>query len=210
MDKDKLQYYRRRLIEEKKKLLKSLNNINNMEEYGSMDVYHSDISGYDNHPADIATEVFMMEQDNGFKNKSKKNIQEIDNALANIKNGRYGICEICNKEIDNKRLDLIPYSTSCIECAKEFTPLVDTSSNARFIAIEEEEASSFTDTDEEMIEFDREDAYQDVVSFNVVTRDHSFSTGDNLNVMDEQDGDDGDEVEEIEKISQEYYNETLS
>lgn len=56
---DKLHYLKKILLEEKKKLTSSLNNMNNMEEYGSMDIYHSDISGYDNHPADIGTEVFI-------------------------------------------------------------------------------------------------------------------------------------------------------
>lgn len=210
VDKYKLHHYKKKLIKEKKKLMKSLNNMSNMEEFASMDVYYSDISGYDNHPADIGTEVFMIEQDNGFKNKLKDKLQEIDRAFENIKSGSYGICEICKKEIENDRLNLIPYSKSCMECAKDFTPMADTTKNNRFISIDEEQGSSFSDTDEDVVAFDREDTYQRVASFNIVSGDPSFSTGDNINVMDEEDEDCDYRIAEIENISQEYYDQTLT
>lgn len=118
---DKLHYLKKILLEEKKKLTSSLNNMNNMEDYGSMDIYHSDISGYDNHPADIGTEVFMMEQDNGFKNRIKDTLYEIDSSLEAIKNGSYGICESCKREIDYERLKLLPYiKTSLVVSPEKF------------------------------------------------------------------------------------------
>ncbi len=46
MDKDKLYYFKKRLLEEKRKLLKTLNNMNNMKEFGSMDIYYSELSNY--------------------------------------------------------------------------------------------------------------------------------------------------------------------
>ena len=71
--------------------------MNNMEEYGSMDVYLSELSNYDNHPADSGTELFMMEQDNGFKNRMKTTLLEIDASLDDISNNKYGICKECGK-----------------------------------------------------------------------------------------------------------------
>lgn len=76
MEEGKLKYFKNKLIEEKNRLLKTLNNMNNMEEYGAKDVYYTELSNYDNHPADIGTELFMMEQDNGFKNKMKDTLLE--------------------------------------------------------------------------------------------------------------------------------------
>ncbi|CAK7021667.1 hypothetical protein CIW83_06390 [Tissierella sp. P1] len=209
MDKNKLHYFRKRLLEEKKNLLKTLDNMNNMEEYGSMDVYYSELSNYDNHPADIGTELFMMEQDNGFKNRMKDTLYEIDSSLEDIKDGSYGLCKKCKNKIDEERLDLIPYLKNCIECADSITITQDTRMDSRqFIPIDEEH-NSFSDTTEDMVEFDREDAYQKVASFNMVPDDPSFTTGDHLGIMDEQDGDGGDGVEEVENISQEYYDDTL-
>lgn len=210
MDKNKLKYFRNRLLEEKKRLFKTLNNMNNMEEYGSMDVYHTELSNYDNHPADIGTELFMMEQDNGFKNRMKTTILEIDSSIDDINNGSYGICRKCGKKINEERLDIIPYVKTCKECSDGLSILANNEMDRRsFVPIAEEEGTSFSDTTEDMVAFDREDAYQSVHQYNYVPGDPSFHTGDNLGLDDEQDNDGGDGVEEVENISQEYYDETI-
>lgn len=152
----------------------------------------------------------MMEQDNGFKNSMKDTLYEIDGSLEDLRNGSYGICKSCKKKINEERLDLIPYLKNCIDCADSIIIPSDKEMNTRkFIPIDEEQGTSFSDTTEEMVEFDREDAYQKLASFNVVSDDPSFATGDHLGVMDEQDNNGGDGVEEVENISQEYYDETL-
>lgn len=193
MNRDKFDFFKKRLIEEKKKIIESINK-RNMEEFGAADSYYTEISGYDNHPADIGTEVFMMEQDKGFKNKLNDNLYEIDESLQDIKDGSYGICDNCKNEIDENRLELIPYLKTCINCSEEIKS-----------SINPDGASSVSNILEEAsIQFDREDTYQSVEFFNIVEGDPSFSTGDNIGVMDEEEG-----VEEVENISQEYYNETL-
>ncbi len=97
-----------------------------------------------------------------------------------------------------------------MECADSITITPDTEMDTRkFVPIDEEQGTSFSDTTEDTVEFDREDAYQKLASFNIVSDDPSFATGDHLGIMDEQDGDGGDGVEEVENISQEYYDETL-
>lgn len=210
MDKNKLYYFRKRLLEEKKRTLSTLNNMNNMEEYGSMDVYYSELSNYDNHPADIGTELFMMEQDNGFKNKIKDTLYEIDESINDIREGNYGICKECNKKINEERLDLIPYLKNCMDCAGESEIITeDFISNRQFVPIEDEDGTSFSDTTEDMVIFDREDSYQKVASYNYVDDDPSHHTGDYQGIKDEQDNDGGDGVEFVENISQEYYDETL-
>lgn len=51
---------------------------------------------------------------------TEKNIlNEIELALKKIEEGRYGICELCKKPIEPKRLMAIPYSRYCIECQKK-------------------------------------------------------------------------------------------
>ncbi|MFZ2664546.1 MAG: TraR/DksA C4-type zinc finger protein [Patescibacteria group bacterium] len=42
---------------------------------------------------------------------------QIRKALAAIKLGRYGKCEVCGKPIDKARLEAYPEATTCIECA---------------------------------------------------------------------------------------------
>ena len=103
MGKEKLSLFKEKLLEEKKTVLETIDKMNNMEEYGSMDEYYSELSSYDNHPADIGTEVFMMEQDRGLKGKLNDTLYEIDNSLLDLEDGNYGICKVCGKKINEER-----------------------------------------------------------------------------------------------------------
>jgi RNA polymerase-binding transcription factor DksA len=40
----------------------------------------------------------------------------VNEALARIEDGKYGICTNCLKPIDSDRLVVRPYSTLCIQC----------------------------------------------------------------------------------------------
>ena len=197
MNKERIEHFRNRLLEEKKKVLKTLKNMNNMEEYGSMDNYFTELSQYDNHPADIGTEVFMREQDEGFKNNFKNTLAEIDESLRDIREGSYGVCTECNKEINENRLEAIPYVKTCLECAEETAPIHE--------SLDDDYITKYSSNPEE-IQFDREDTSQDLLQFDMVPGDPSFTTGDYMGLTDEQNDDD---TTDVENISQEYYDETL-
>ena len=200
MENSKASYFKNRLFDEKKRLLKVLNNMNNMEEYGSMDNYYSELSQYDNHPADIATEVFMKEQDEGLKNNLMGKLHEIGDSLDDINKGKYGICKICNQKIDDERLETIPYVKTCVKCSSEIA-----NSNILFESIEDKYIISFNDSEGSAI-YDREDAYQDIAENEMIPKDPSFSTGDYMGITDEQNQ---SEELDVENISQEYYDDTL-
>jgi len=44
-------------------------------------------------------------------------IRKIKQALAKIEDGTYGICVNCDEKIAIKRLEALPYATTCIKCA---------------------------------------------------------------------------------------------
>ncbi len=44
-------------------------------------------------------------------------LSKVDRALARVEAGTYGVCESCGKAIPVERLDVLPYSTLCVECA---------------------------------------------------------------------------------------------
>lgn len=79
----------------------------------------SELSNYDNHPAEIASELFDKEHQMGLKNLEEHELKELDLSLKKIENGTYGTCESCGKDIDPKRLELLPQAKLCIDCAKE-------------------------------------------------------------------------------------------
>ncbi len=46
----------------------------------------------------------------------EKTLADINKALKSIENGTYGICKYCGKEIEEKRLLIRPFSSSCVSC----------------------------------------------------------------------------------------------
>lgn len=50
------------------------------------------------------------------REREHKLIHKIDSALARIKQGDYGYCEVCGAEIGIRRLEARPTATQCIDC----------------------------------------------------------------------------------------------
>lgn len=48
-------------------------------------------------------------------------LKKVDNALARIEAGEYGVCETCGKSIPVERLDVLPYATLCVADAARAT-----------------------------------------------------------------------------------------
>ena len=46
-------------------------------------------------------------------------LQLVDNALDRIRQGRYGKCVKCGKDIPQQRLKALPYALMCVNCASE-------------------------------------------------------------------------------------------
>lgn len=50
------------------------------------------------------------------RDRERKLIKKIDEALERIENGEYGLCESCGVEIGLQRLEARPTATLCIDC----------------------------------------------------------------------------------------------
>ena len=46
-------------------------------------------------------------------------LQMVDGALARIREGSFGECISCGKEINAKRLEAVPWTRHCIECQEK-------------------------------------------------------------------------------------------
>ncbi len=75
-------------------------------------------AGFDNHPADLATETFDRELDHSLEENSEHVLSAINVALAKLDGGSYGTCERCGGQIAPDRLRAIPYATMCIDCRR--------------------------------------------------------------------------------------------
>lgn len=54
-----------------------------------------------------------------FANLNRIKLMQIERALKEIDNGKYGICDDCDESIAEKRLLTNPYVLVCISCAEE-------------------------------------------------------------------------------------------
>ena len=66
---------------------------------------------------DAATEQEDDEVLEGMGNAARAEIARIDAALTRIDAGEYGFCGRCGGEISPERLDAVPYTPFCRDCA---------------------------------------------------------------------------------------------
>ena len=51
--------------------------------------------------------------------KSHGILEKIDDALERMEEGEYGMCQECEEDIPEKRLELLPYASYCVECQEK-------------------------------------------------------------------------------------------
>lgn len=202
MNKEELTYYKNKLNQEKKRITDLINQLDDNGVTRFNAEVASELSFYDNHPSDIASETFEVEKGRALEANERALLDKIDDAVRAIDEGSYGKCQKCGKEIDKERLDFLPYALNCIECEDVVSTIKTYNSNQRIV---EESVignpfghkSRYGDKDE--IGFDEEDSYQSVGRFNEIRNEPQY----------EYDYDDDNYVEEIEKISNEQYKNQL-
>jgi len=74
-----------------------------------------ELSGYDQHPADLGTETFEREKDVSIIERVEAELADVEHALRRIDDGSYGLCEACGKPIDAARLDAMPAARLCLD-----------------------------------------------------------------------------------------------
>lgn len=165
MDQAHLEFFRKRLLAEKAKLEKEFENSNRFNLDNSMGDSIQELSSYDNHPADLGSELFEREKDLALWNNSQEIRQRIEEALDHLDRGSYGKCEDCGRTIPRERLEAIPYTTLCVDCQLQRE---DKHQN-RERPVEEEVLKppfgrTFLD-DASVVGFDGEDAWQAVARY---------------------------------------------
>lgn len=100
------------LLEQKEEILKSL--ADKHSEYKKMVE-----SGEPGDEVDVASDVIDGALLESLGAQDANRLKRINNTLERIKQGKYGICIICNKEIPKARLEAIPYALMCVTCQSE-------------------------------------------------------------------------------------------
>jgi DnaK suppressor protein len=110
LTKKKLEYFKKLLNERFDELLNEAN-----KTVSGMTAHKENLPD----PSDRAS----LESDRNFtlriRDRERKLIGKIKEALERIENATYGICEECGEEISTERLKARPVTTLCIECKKK-------------------------------------------------------------------------------------------
>lgn len=110
MEKEKLEYFR-------KKLLKMRENLLNKAKRFKKDSFDLSTDGIQD-MADAASSTYNMDILLSLSDSEINLLKEIDHALDKISQDIYGICEECQEEINEKRLEVNPTARFCLNCKK--------------------------------------------------------------------------------------------
>src|SRR6202162_389165 len=111
MDKKRLDYYKKKLVSRREELMKT---IARTEEEGRQadDDQTVDL-------ADKAANSYTKEFLFGMTNTDRTILNMIDAALKRIQANEYGMCANCQDEMQQKRLEAVPWAKHCISCQEK-------------------------------------------------------------------------------------------
>ncbi len=75
----------------------------------------SELSNYDQHPADVGSETFEREKDLSILDSLESELSELEAALQRIDDGTYGIDEVTGEPIAPERLEAVPTARTNID-----------------------------------------------------------------------------------------------
>ena len=75
----------------------------------------SELTDYDQHPADMGTETFEREKDLSILEQLEAELSELQAALERIDNGTYGVDEVTGAPIDPARLEALPAARTNVD-----------------------------------------------------------------------------------------------
>lgn len=121
MTQDQLAHFKQRLLDEKVRLEQELTDIGNKDpnKPGHFEPVYPESGG--NSIDDNAAEVSEYADELSIEARLEAELRDVQKALSLIDKGTYGVCKYCGKEIDLKRLEARPASSSCIDCKKLLT-----------------------------------------------------------------------------------------
>ncbi|MEK5488050.1 TraR/DksA C4-type zinc finger protein [Lysinibacillus sp. FSL M8-0355] len=117
----------------------------------------TELSNYDNHPADNASDLTDQLTEMAMDEHLGDNAEEIKKALQAMADGTYGKCVVCGEDIPLGRLEAMPQALTCVEHAEQ------KEENLR--PVEEDVLSSTPRSDDfiELEEFGSSDTPQDKI-----------------------------------------------
>lgn len=83
-------------------------------------MHGSELAHVDNHPADIGTETHEEELEETADIFFEEEERRIEEARRALRQGTYGTCVGCGREIPAERLAAVPEAVRCLDCQRLF------------------------------------------------------------------------------------------
>jgi len=111
MDQKKLKVFRERLLQKKQEIL---------EAYHKNKSYGKEADGEATQDiADKAANSYTKEFLFSLSNTERELLHEVDDALARIEGRRFGTCAACEEDMNQKRLEAVPWARLCLSCQEK-------------------------------------------------------------------------------------------
>jgi len=111
MDKKKVELFKKRLLTKQDELLRLVTTTEKdgreADEEATQDIADKAANSY-------AKEFLFHQSD-----ESRRLLQLVEEALERMRDGTYGKCVACEEEVQQKRLDAVPWARHCIECQEK-------------------------------------------------------------------------------------------
>ncbi len=111
MRKQDKERYKKKLLAKKTEIIEALNEVLNQTKEVEPDVVQD--------AGDKAETSYTKEFLLNLSNTERKQLSEIDGALGRIEDCTYGTCQMCQKQINKKRLNAVPWACHCIQCQQK-------------------------------------------------------------------------------------------
>ncbi len=111
MDKKRLDYYKKKLATQREELVKVIARTEQegreADEDPTVDLADKAANSY--------TKEFLF----GQTHNDRSRLQLVDEALVRIREGNFGLCVQCLEELQQKRLEAVPWTRYCISCQQK-------------------------------------------------------------------------------------------
>lgn len=111
MDKKKLEYFKKKLEERQQQLRRTVSRTEQDGRATDLDTAQ-DIA---DKAANSYNKEFLFHQ----SNSERQLLQMVEGALSRLREGTFGQCISCGRDINPKRLEAVPWTRHCIECQEK-------------------------------------------------------------------------------------------
>ena len=76
-------------------------------------------SADDDDMADVAADIYERGKTISLISSLEDKLHSIEHAISVATSGNYGVCEVCGQPIPEERLQIMPETTLCVQCASK-------------------------------------------------------------------------------------------